>query len=106
VAATVTISALILDPTVIASSVNLQQLDAQGRVLKVVGHSLTMVSMADATAGHRKFTIRIPLLRKRGALTYRVSAGVLAAEPHLFDPVNFNITGATPTASPSISLRI
>ncbi|HTF45410.1 MAG TPA: choice-of-anchor X domain-containing protein, partial [Terriglobales bacterium] len=94
-AATVTVTAQISDPSVIASSVNLQQIDPQGRIAGVIGTMVDDGTNGDAAAGDRIFSIRFAVLQEQpGSLTYRVSAGVLGSLIWVFsNPVTFTTAG-------------
>lgn len=98
-AASVTITAQIPDPSVITSSVNLQRIDAQGRVVEVVGSMVDDGANGDAVSGDRVFTIRFTVLQQTpGTLTYRASAGLLGSLTPIFSrPVTFNSTGNVAT---------
>jgi hypothetical protein len=98
-ATAVTVTAQIADPSVIASSVNLQQIDAQGRILRIVGPMSDDGTEGDSVAGDRVFTIRFTVFEdKPGSLTYHVSAGVLGSLNRIFSsPVHFNSTGNVTT---------
>ncbi len=75
VATPVTFTAVISDPAVIADSVQLQRIDAAGRVISVVGLLQDDGSSGDVTAGDKTFTLRLSLFEVTpGPLTYRVSA--------------------------------
>src|ERR1700674_4000549 len=74
VATLVTFTSVITDPTVIPSSVNLQQLDSSGRAT-VVGVMHDDGLNGDATANDHIFSFQFTLFQQTtGNLTYRASA--------------------------------
>ena len=76
VPAAVTVTALIQDPLLIPASVNLQQIDATGKVVAIVGTLLDDGTNGDVVAGDKTFTIRWSVQPTAiGQLRYQVSAG-------------------------------
>jgi hypothetical protein len=72
----VTVTALIQDPTLIPTSVNLQRIDAAGKILGIVGTLNDAGLNGDAVAGDKVFTIRWSVQPTAiGQLRYQVSAG-------------------------------
>ena len=75
VPATVTVTAVITDPSVIPNAVNLQRLDTAGRVVAVLGNLHDDGANGDAAANDKTFTLRITVLETiTGPMTLRVSA--------------------------------
>jgi hypothetical protein len=71
----VTVTAQILSPALIVSSVNLQALSSTGQVTSVVGTLVDNGTAGDAVANDRIFTIRFTLNQAAaGTAVYRVSA--------------------------------
>lgn len=76
----VTITSSITDPSLIPESVNLQKLDASGRVIAVIGTLHDDGLNGDATAGDKIFSITTTVLENAtGTVKYRVSAGFLGS---------------------------
>lgn len=99
IAATVVVTAKITDTSVIGSTVNLQRLDAQGRVLAVIGEMRDDGKNGDSVANDRTFTIRFSVYEEKpGALTFRSSAGVQGSLLRINSTLlRFDVTGAFPT---------
>ena len=99
VTAVVTVTAAISDPSIIASSVNLQKIDPQGRILATIGDMKDDGKAGDTATGDGIYTIRFNIYdEKPGAQTYRVSAGVLGSLIRIFSTnLAFNVTGAFAT---------
>ena len=71
----VTITATITDPAVIASSVQVQRYDSQGRVVGVLGLLTDDGLNGDAVAGDKTFSSRLTVYELApGPITLRVSA--------------------------------
>ena len=102
VAQVVAVTSLISDPLVIPSSVNLQKLDANGRVVSVIGNLHDDGLNGDAAAGDNVYSIATTILGSApGVVKLRVSAGFKGTLLRATSaPLSVNITG-TPT---SISL--
>ncbi len=97
VASSVTVTAVIADPTVIAGSVQLQSLDINGRVTGVVGALHDDGLNGDAVANDGTYTLQATVLQNSpGTVTYRVSAGfqgsLLLA---LSSPMTVTVTGSS-----------
>src|ERR1700693_4724966 len=83
----VTVTAAVHDSTVIASTVNLQELNAAG-VAAVLGTLHDDGLNGDVTAGDGIFTIQTNLFQPNpGSLSLRVSAGFLGSLTRAFSPV-------------------
>ena len=98
-ATTVTVTAVISDPSVLPDGVNLQRLDTAGRVVAIIGLLHDDGANGDAVAQDRRFTIRLTLFEQvPGPVRLRVSAAfrgsILRA---LSSPLTVNIIGATAT---------
>jgi hypothetical protein len=94
VATTVTFTAQINGPSVIASSVNLQQVNSSGQST-VVGTMYDDGSHGDATAGDGVYTLQFSIFQQTtGALIFRVSAAFQGSLTRaLSAPINVNVTG-------------
>ena len=99
VATIVTVTATISDPSVIADGVNLQRLDAAGRVVAVLGILRDDGANGDVAAGDRTFTIRTTIFETTlGSVALRVSAAFRGSLVRaLSRPLAVNVTGATAT---------
>ena len=76
VATQVLVTSSITDEGVIASTVNLQRLDAAGRVVAVVGTLHDDGRDGDVTAGDKVYSLRVTVLENSpGPVPFRVSAG-------------------------------
>ncbi|MBL0038362.1 MAG: hypothetical protein IPP36_06855 [Nitrosomonadales bacterium] len=74
----VTVTSVITDPSVIPASINLQKLDAGGRVVAVPGTLHDDGLDGDAVAGDKIYSITTTVLESNtGTVKYRVSAGFL-----------------------------
>lgn len=95
----VLVTAQIPDTSVIGSSVNLQRLDAQGRVLSIVGTLVDDGTSGDATATDRVFSLRFSVYEEQpGPLIFRVSAGVQGSLTRIFStPTTLNVIGSVST---------
>ncbi len=72
----ITVSIFIPEDTLIPSSVNLERMDAGGRVLRVIGSFRNDGTSGDESAGDRTFTIQMTLNEAvEGVVNFRVSAG-------------------------------
>jgi hypothetical protein len=96
VATNVTFTSVIADPTVIASTVNLQQLDSSGRAT-VVGVMHDDGLNGDAAANDHTFTFQLSLFQQiAGNLTYRVSAGFQGSLARVLSaPFTVSVTGVS-----------
>jgi len=96
-AATVTVTSVITDPTVIPASVQLQSLGANGTVTSIVGTLNDTGVNGDVKAGDGIYTIQTTVLQdKPGTLTYRVSAGFKGSLLRVFsNPVTVTVTGTS-----------
>jgi len=96
-ATTVTVTALITDPSVIPSSVVLQSLDSRGRVIATLGNFHDDGLNGDAVAGDNIYTIQTPVYQTTpGSLTLRVSAGFKGSLLRSFSPPQVvHITGTS-----------
>jgi len=92
----VTFTSVITDPAVIASTVNLQQLDSSGRAT-VVGLMHDDGQNGDAAANDGTYTLSFTLFQQNaGSLTFRVSAGFQGSLTRaLSAPIVVTITGAS-----------
>src|SRR4051812_27684157 len=99
VATTVTVTAIINDPSVLPDGVNLQRLDSSGRAVSVMGILHDDGLNGDTAAGDHVFTLRATLFEQTpGPLTLRVSAAFRGSLTRaLSSPMVVNITGATAT---------
>ena len=99
VATIVTVTALISDPSVIADGVNLQRLDAAGRVVAVLGILRDDGANGDVAAGDQTFTIRATIFETTpGPVTLRVSAAFRGSLLRALSKLlAVNVTGATAT---------
>ena len=84
----VTVTAVITDGTLIASSVNLQRLDEAGRVIATLGTLGDTGTGGDATAGDKVFTLRVTLFETSPtAVRLRVSAAFQGKLTRVYSPV-------------------
>jgi hypothetical protein len=92
-------TALITDPTVTASSVNLQQVNVNGTVYSAVGTLYDDGTHGDVKAGDGTFSLLLTLTEPSPfPVTYRVSAAVRGSLTRIFSgPIILNVTGAAPT---------
>jgi hypothetical protein len=95
VATPVVVTATILEPSVLPDGVNLQRLDALGRMVAVLGTLHDDGLAGDATAGDRIFSHRITVFETApGPLRLRVSAAFRGSLLRaLSPPLTVNITG-------------
>lgn len=93
----VTVTSVITDPSVIPASINLQKLDAGGRVVAVLGTLHDDGLDGDAVAGDKIFSITTTVLESNtGTVKYRVSAGFLGSLLRVFSAaVSVSITGTS-----------
>jgi hypothetical protein len=103
----VTVTATITDPTVIASTVNVQQLNAQG-VATVLGTMHDDGLAGDVVAGDKIFTLQTTIFQPNpGSLSLRVSAGFQGSLTRTFSPLmTLTITGTATgisIGSPAVS---
>lgn len=98
-AATVTVTAQVTSTAIIPSTVNLQRLDAQGRILATVGNLRDDGTGGDAVAGDNVFTVRFSVYEETpSSSNYRVSAAVQGSIVRVFSNLlPFSVTGATAT---------
>ncbi len=91
----VKVTSSITDPSLIPESVNLQRLDASGRVISVIGSLRDDGINGDATAGDKVFTLSTTILENTpGTVRLRVSAAFLGSLLRAFSSVlTVNITG-------------
>lgn len=91
----VTVSSSIADPSLIPESVNLQRLDASGRVISVVGLLHDDGVNGDTTAADSVFSLSTTILENSpGTVRLRVSAGFRGSLLRAFSSVlTVNITG-------------
>ncbi len=91
----VTVTSSITDPALIPESVNLQKLDASGRVLAVIGSLHDDGLNGDGTAGDKVFSISTTVFENTpGVVRLRVSASFRGSLLRSFSPVmTVNITG-------------
>ncbi len=99
IGATVTITSQITDPGLIPASVNLQRLDAQGRVVAIVGDLHDDGLSGDDVASDGVFTLRLAIFeRSPGSITFRVSAAIKGKVLRIFSsPLTFTVTGTVNT---------
>ena len=99
VVTTVTVTALISDPSVIPGGVNLQRLDAAGRVIGVLGNLHDDGTSGDAVAGDRTFTFRSTIFEQTpGTVFLRVSAAFRGVLLRAFSrTLSVNITATAPS---------
>src|SRR5271165_6325685 len=95
VAATITVTSVITDPSLIASTVQLQQLNASGQVVAILGTLHDDGLNGDVVAGDGTYTLQITLFETApGPVKLRVSAGFKGALLRSFSsPITVNITG-------------
>lgn len=100
VSTAVKFTVVISDPSVIASSVNLQQVSTSGQST-VVGTMYDDGTHGDAIPGDNTYTLQISLFQQTpGTLTYRVSAGFQGSLTRPFSaPISLAITGAAVSIS-------
>ncbi len=96
VATLITFTSVITDPTVIPSTVNLQQLDSSGRAT-VIGVMRDDGLNGDATANDHTYSFQFTLFQQvTGNLTYRVSAGFLGSLARVLSaPIIVTVTGVS-----------
>ena len=94
-ATTITVTSVITDPSLIASTVQLQQLNASGQVVAILGTLHDDGLSGDAIAGDGTYTLQITLFENApGPVKLRVSAGFKGALLRSFSgPITVNITG-------------
>lgn len=94
VATTVTFTSAIASPAVIASSVNLQQINTLGQAT-VIGTMYDDGTHGDAAANDGIYTLQFPIFQQTpGALTFRVAAGFQGSLTRgLSAPILLNVTG-------------
>jgi hypothetical protein len=92
---TVTVTSSITDPAVIPESVNLQRLDASGRVVSIVGSLHDDGLNGDVAAGDQIYSIRATVFENApGTVRLRVSAAFQGRLLRVFSaPLTVNITG-------------
>jgi hypothetical protein len=95
VATAATFTAVITDPSVIPSTVQLQQLDTNGKVVSIAGTMHDDGANGDATAGDGIFTLSLTVYQTEpGPVTFRVAAGFKGALLRtLSAPIIINVTG-------------
>ena len=95
VAQVVTVTSVITDPSVIPSSVNLQQLDSSGRVVAILGTLHDDGLNGDLVAGDGTFTLLTTIFQNiPGAVTLRVSAAFKGSLQRVYSvPMTISITG-------------
>lgn len=98
----VTVTALIQDPLLISASVNLQQIDATGKVVAIVGTLRDDGTNGDVVAGDKTFTIRWSVQPAAiGQLRYQVSAGFRGMLKRIMStPVSLDVTRAQWSVQP------
>ena len=83
----VTVTALIEDPLLIPASVNLQQIDATGKVVAIVGTLRDDGTNGDVVAGDKVFSARVTLNEaQEGSVSLRVSAAFKGLLMRVFSP--------------------
>ncbi len=94
VATPVKFTAVITDTSVIASTVNLQQVSTSGQS-SVVGTMYDDGTHGDATAGDGTYTLQISIFQQTpGTLTYRATAGFQGSLTRPFSaPISVTVTG-------------
>lgn len=97
----VTVTAVITDPSVIATGVLLQRLDAAGRVIATLGTLLDNGTGGDATAGDRTFSLRTSIYEvSPGPVTLRVSAAFAGRLTRVLSaPMTVQVTGTSTALS-------
>jgi hypothetical protein len=95
----VTVTAVIADPAVIASSVQLQRHDSAGRVVGVLGALNDAGTAGDAAAGDRTYTLRLTVYELTpGTMTLRVSAAFQGRLTRVLSaPMTLSVAGAAST---------
>ena len=97
-ATTVTVTAQISDPSLIASSVNLQELDPTGKVFNVISSMYDDGTHGDAVAGDGIYTVSLSF--KQSApfpVVLRVSAAFKGKLTRVFsNTFNLSVTGEAP----------
>ena len=101
---TVTVTSLISDPSLIPASVNLQRLDASGRVVAIIGTLHDDGVNGDAVAGDNVYTITTTIFENaQDSFNFRVSAAFKGTLLRSFSPLlPFQVTG-TPTGVAIVS---
>src|ERR1043166_5536224 len=88
VATTVTVTALIADPSVVPGSVILQSVDASGRLLAILGALHDDGEQGDAVAGDHRYTIQTTLTEASATnLFLRVAARFAGSRHRRFSSV-------------------
>ena len=101
VATSVLVTSLITDPSLIAGSVNLQQLDGNGKVIAVLGALHDDGLNGDAVAGDGIYSLLSTVYQTAPTqLTYRVSAAFKGSLVRSFSPpLRVNVTGTSTAIS-------